>query len=63
MVQKETDALKQELDEAVKRQQAENRNLLISYNNSQIETKAYLQIIIMILIVVLFLFMYTLFKI
>ena len=63
VVQRETNALKLELDEAVNRQQAENRNLLISYNNSQIETKAYLQIIIMILIVVVFLFMYTLFKI
>ena len=63
VVQNETNALKQELDENVERQQAENRNLLTSYNNSQIETKAYLRIIIIMLIVTVFLLLYTLLKI
>lgn len=63
VLERETSALKHELQVAIEKQHAESKRLLTLYNNSQIETKAYLCVIIAILVLFLSLFIYTMFKV
>ena len=63
VLERETRTLKHKLEEAIEKQQAESKRILILYNNSQIETKAHLRVIIVILLIFLGLFIYTMFKV
>ena len=63
VLERETKTLKRKLDEAIGKQQAESKRMLTLYNNSQIETIAYLRVIIVILLIFVCLFIYIMFKV
>ena len=55
-----TNDLVRQLDEAIKKQQANNKKMLTLYKNSQLETNTYTSVIFIILITVLLLLTYSL---
>jgi len=61
-IKERIDTLKKDLEEVIKKQQADNKIMLTSYVNSQIEIKAYLRTIMLSLFIFLVLFIYILFS-
>lgn len=61
-LQTETNGLIRKFDEAIEKQQADNKRMLTLYKNSQLETNTYVFVIFIILIIVLLQLTYTLEK-
>jgi len=61
-IRERIDMLKKDLEEAIKKQQADNKIMLTSYVNSQIEIKAYLCTIMLFLFIFLVFFIHILFR-